>query len=128
MPARLILHMSIFRSIIAVIIGYATFVVTAVALFQLSGIDPHADPSLGFIILTIIYGMLFSLIGGFMTQLISKSGNLIANYALAGIITGFATFSLFKTTGNHYSQFAAIFLFAPTSILGGLIYLKKMKK
>jgi hypothetical protein len=120
--------MSILRSILSVILGYATFVISAVLLFQLSGIDPHADPSIGFIILTVAYGLVFSLIGGLLTQLISKTGKLTINYVLAGIIAGIATFSLFKTIGNHYSQIAAIFLFAPSSILGGLTYLKKIKK
>jgi hypothetical protein len=120
--------MNILRNILAVISGYALFVISAVLLFQLSGIDPHADPSLHVIILTIGYGLLFSFIGGLVTQLISKSGKLIINYVLAGIIAGFAAFSLLKTTGNHYSQLAAIFLFAPASILGGLTYLKKRKE
>lgn len=120
--------MNILRNILAVILGYAIFVISAVLLFQISGIDPHADPSVSIIILTIVYGVIFSFIGGLLTQLISTSGKLTINYVLAGIIAGFATFSLFKSTGNHYSQIAAIFLFAPASLLGGLTYLKKIKK
>jgi len=120
--------MNILRNFIAVISGYAIFVISAVLLFQLSGIDAHADASIPFIVLTVIYGLFFSFIGGLLTQLISRSGKLTINYVLAGIIAGFAAFSLFKTTGNHYSQVAAIFLFAPASLLGGLIYLKKIKK
>jgi hypothetical protein len=117
--------MNIFRNIIAVISGYAIFVISAVLLFKPSGIDPHADPSPGIMILTIAYGILFTFIGGFLTQLISGSGSLTVNYVLAAIIAGFATFSLFKTAGNHYSQLAAIFLFAPASLLGGLTYRRK---
>jgi hypothetical protein len=120
--------MNILRNVLAVILGYAVFVISAVLLFQLSGIDPHADPTPGIIILTIVYGLLFSFAGGFLTQLISNSGKLTINYILAGIMAGFATFSLLKTTGNHYSQYAAIFLFAPASILGGAIYLKRKKR
>lgn len=120
--------MKIAKNILAVITGYAVFVISAVLLFQLSGIDPHADPSIGIIFLTISYGLLFSLLGGLLTQLISKAGKLTINYILAIIMAGFATFSLFKATGNHYSQLAAIFLFAPASISGGLLYLKKIKK
>jgi len=120
--------MNLLRNSIAVILGYAVFVISALLLFQLSGINAHDDASTGFIVLTIVYGLLFSFIGGALTQFISKSGKLIINYVLAGIIAGFATFSLFKTTGNHYSQLAAIFLFAPASLLGGLACLKKVKK
>ena len=120
--------MSILRRIVSVILGYATFVISAVLLFQLSGIDPHADPTIGVIILTMTCGLAFSFFGGLLTQLISRTGKLTINYVLAGVIAGFATFSLFKTTGNHYSQIGAIFLFAPSSILGGLTYLKKLNK
>jgi hypothetical protein len=120
--------MSILRNAFAVILGYATFVVSAVLLFQLSGIDPHADPSMGVLILVIVYGMIFSFAGGFLTQLISKTERLAINYVLAGLMAGFATFSLFKSTGNHYTQLAAIFLFAPSSILGGWACLLMGKK
>jgi hypothetical protein len=120
--------MTILRNILSVMVGYATFVISAVLLFQLAGIDPHADPSMGRIVLVIAYGILFSCLGGFLTQLISKTRKLTLNYVLAAIIAGFAIFSLVKTTGNHYSQLAAVFLFAPASVLGGLIYLKKIKQ
>jgi hypothetical protein len=57
--------------------------------------------------------------------LISRTGTLTINYVLAGIMASFAAFSYFKTGGNHYSQIAAIFLFSPASVGGGLIYLKR---
>jgi len=120
--------MKIMKSILAVVTGYAIFVGSAVLLFQLSGIDPHADPSVGVASLTIAYGLLFSFLGGLLTQIISKTGTLKINYVLAGIMAGFAAFSLFKATGNHYSQLAAIFLFAPASIAGGFAYARKRKK
>jgi hypothetical protein len=120
--------MSILRNTFAVILGYATFVVSAVLLFQLSGIDPHADPSMGVLIWVIVYGMVFAFAGGFLTQMISKTQRLVINYVLAGLMAAFATFSLFKSTGNHYTQLAAIFLFAPLSALGGWTYLKLAKQ
>jgi hypothetical protein len=120
--------MKLLRNIVAIIVGYAIFVISAVLLFQLSGIDPHADPSLTLMIGVIAYGVFFSFLGGLVAQLISGSGKLTINYILGAIIAGFATFSLFKSTGNHYSQIAAIFLFAPASILAGVVYLKRIKK
>ena len=119
--------MKLFRNTIAIISGYATFVISAVLLFQLSGIDPHADPSVGIMVLVVVYGMCFSFIGGFLTQWISKSPMLTVNYVLACIIAGFAAFSLFKSEGNHYTQIAAIFLFAPASVLGGMARLRKQR-
>ncbi len=119
--------MKILNNVVAVISGYAVFAISAVLLFQIAGIDPHEDPSTGILILTVSFGMVFSFIGGLLAQLISRSGTLTINFALAGIMAGFAAFSLFKTTGNHYSQIAAIFLFAPASIAGGRAYLRRMK-
>lgn len=115
------------RYIIAVIIGYATFVVSALLLFKFSGIKPHDDPTVGVMVLTIAVGLVFSFLGGVLAQLISKAGNLWPNYILASILAGFATFSLLQSSGNHYSQIAAIFLFAPASLLGGWVSLKKKK-
>ncbi len=115
------------RNVLALIAGYAIFVVAAVLLFQISGIDPHSNPSAGFMAAVIVCGMLSSITGGFVVQQVSKDKKLTVNYILAVIIAGFATFSYFKTTGNHYSQIAAIFLFAPLSILGGYFAIRKSK-
>lgn len=113
------------RNILAVIVGYLIFVVSGVLLFQLSGQKRHGETSVPFIIFVIIYGAVFATIGGFIAQIIAKSKTLIINYVLASMMAGFAAFSLFKTDGNHYTQIAAIFLFAPLSILGGYLFLKK---
>jgi hypothetical protein len=117
--------MTLLRNVLAVISGYAVFVISGVLLFKLSGIDAHANSTAGFMILTIAYGIFFSFLGGALTQVISRSGKPGINYVLAAILAGFAAFSFFKSTGNHYSQLAAIFLFAPASILGGLVHLKR---
>ena len=116
------------RKILSIIIGYAIFVVTSLALFKIARKDPHLDPTTTFIILTTIYGAIFSFVAGLVTQLIARTANLKINYLLAFIIAGFATFSFFKSDGNHWTQLLAIFIFAPTSILGGLFYNKRYKK
>jgi hypothetical protein len=116
------------RKILSVIAGYAVFVVTSLALFKVSGQNPHSDAAASFIILTIIYGAAFSIAAGFVTQFIARAADLKINYALALIIAGFALFSFFKSEGSHWTQLLAIFIFAPLSILGGLIYHKRHKK
>ena len=115
------------KKIIGVIVGYAIFVASALALFNLSGHAPHANPTMSFAILTAVYGSVFSFFGGFVTQLIAGTKDLKINYILALIIAGFATFSFFKSDGNHWTQILAIFIFAPVSILGGLFYQKRKK-
>ena len=114
------------RKILGVIIGYAFFVVTSLALFKLSGQNPHEQATTNFQILTAIYGVVFSFLSGLILQFIAKTNILTLNYILAVIIAGFATFSLIKTDGRHWTQLLAIFIFAPISILGGLFYIKRL--
>lgn len=116
------------RKILSVIVGYAIFVITSLALFKISGQKPHADPTNLFIILTAIYGAVFSFAAGLVTQRLSKTLNLKINYILALIIAGFATFSLLKSEGNHWTQLLAIVIFAPVSILGGFFYNKRQNR
>ena len=116
------------RKILSVIVGYAIFVVTSLALFKLSGQDPHRQATTNFQILTVFYGAFFAFLSGLVLQLIAKTKNLNLNYILAFIIAGFGTFSLIKSDGNHWTQLIAIFIFAPISILGGLFYNKRNNK
>ncbi|NIJ52490.1 hypothetical protein [Dyadobacter arcticus] len=116
------------RQIIAVIGGYTVFVVSSLLLFRVSGVKPHGDASTSFMILTALYGLLFSLVGGIVTQLVAGRKSMTVNYALALITAGFATFSYFKATGSHWTQLLAIFVFAPISVKGGWIYFNRKLK
>ena len=113
------------RQVLAIFAGYAIFVAAALLLFQLSGVDPHGDPSILFLLAVIACGIASSVTGGYVAQLIAKKNTLTVNFILALIIAGFAAFSFYKTSGNHYSQMAAIFLFAPLSIVGGYFLIKR---
>jgi len=115
------------KKVIGIVIGYAIFAASALALFKLSGHDPHADPTIVFAILTAVYGAVFSFIGGLVAQLIARTNDLKIRYILAWIIAGFALFSFFKTDGNHWTQILAIFIFGPAAILGGSFY-QRLKK
>lgn len=113
------------RQTLAIIAGYAIFVISSVLLFRISGVKPHSDASGLFMLLTFIYGAVFSFLSGLITQLISRARNLKVNYILFAIMAGFATFSLFKSSGSSWTQLLAIFVFAPVSVFGGLFWIKK---
>ena len=115
------------KQISAVIAGYAIFVISSVLLFRISGVKPHGEATVAFMFLTFFYGTFFSFLSGFVTQAIAKTKNLKVNYILFVIMAGFATFSLFKSDGSSWTQLLAIFVFAPISILGGFIKIKKAK-
>tara|TARA_R110000765_G_scaffold423792_1_gene533213 strand:+ start:1034 stop:1387 length:354 start_codon:yes stop_codon:yes gene_type:complete len=115
------------RKILAVIAGYAIFVITSLLLFKFSGQDPHEPASTSFKIITLIYGSVFSFASGFLLKLVARNRNLNLNYVLGFIIAGFAAFSITKSTGSHWTQLFAIIFFAPISILGGIYYNKRKR-
>jgi hypothetical protein len=116
------------RKVLGVIAGYAIFVASSLALFKLSGQNPHGgDATLGFKIITAVYGTAFSFLSGWVLQFIAKGQNITLNYILACIIAGFATFSLIKADGSHWTQWLAILIFAPASIAGGF-YITRNRK
>jgi hypothetical protein len=48
------------RSVAGVVAGYVLFAVSAVALFQATGRNPHAPQGPGFVLLSAVYGMVFT--------------------------------------------------------------------
>lgn len=116
------------RQILGIIAGYFIFVITSILLFRVLGVKPHGEASTQFMILTLVYGAFFSFISGFVTQFIAKAKSLKVNYILFVIMAGFASFSLFKSSGSSWTQLMAIFVFAPVSVLGGYFWIKKSDK
>lgn len=116
------------RKIFGIVAGYGIFVVSSLMLFKYSRHDPHEEAGMFFMIFTIFFGMLFSFVAGAVAGFIDSKKGLAVNYMLAILIAGFALFSMIQSGGKHWTQFLAIFIFAPTSILGGIFYNKKSKK
>jgi hypothetical protein len=116
------------RKILSVIVGYAIFVVSSVAFFKLSEVNPHGEVNLTFQIITAVYGAVFSFLSGLVLQLIAPTRTLTLNYILACIIAGFAIVSLLTASGTHWTQLLAIVIFAPISISGGLVYIRRNRK
>jgi hypothetical protein len=79
------------------------------------------------VVMTALFGVVIALIAGLLTKLIAHVANLKMNYILAVVMAAFATFSFFKSSGNHWTQLLAIFLFSPVSILGAL-FIRKPEK
>jgi hypothetical protein len=111
------------RKILAVIAGYMVFAISSVLLFTLTGQHPHQDAPLSFKVITLIYGVFFAIVAGLVLQLIARQANLRLNYLLAMVMFLLAAISMFTSTGHHWTQLFAMFIFAPASVLGG--YLKQ---
>jgi len=109
------------RSVLAVIAGYLVFAVSAILLFRLSGHDPHAPAETGFVIVTILYGMFFATLAGFLAALLGKRFEMEHALAVASLIAALGAASLLASvkSGAIWTQLAAILIIAPCAMLGG---------
>jgi hypothetical protein len=109
------------RSVFAVIAGYLVFGLSAVLLFQVIGIDPHAEASLGFKIFSILWGIAFALGAGFFAARLSPARPLLHASVVAGLVAVAASVSLVGASGAKWSQLAALLLMTPSVVLGGWV-------
>jgi hypothetical protein len=107
------------RSIIAVVVGYLVFAVSAVALFGLSGVDPHHTAALGFMLGSTLYGIFFAFVGGYLAATIAPRQPRAHAAMLAMVISIGAVGSMVATRTLGWSQLAALFLMAPAATRGG---------
>ena len=111
------------RAFLAVFAGYLIFAGSAVLLFQLTKVDPHSPAAIGFELLTLVYGIAISLLGGFVTGKIGGRTDLNCGIALGLVIALGATVSMIARPGAGalWTQTATLVLFAPASLAGDWI-------
>ena len=109
------------RSLAAVLGGYLIFAFSAVALFQLSGRDPHAPQPLWFAVASVAYGMAFAALGGFVAARLAPARARLHAAGVALVLALGATVSLVASPGGGatWSQWAALALMAPSAYFGG---------
>ncbi len=109
------------RVISAVILGYLVFGVSTFALFRITNHDPHAPANISFEIGSIVYGILFALLAGWVASFIGGRPNLISAWSVAAIVALGAVASMINL-GVGWSPLAALVLMAPSVIVGGWSY------
>src|SRR5262245_28833916 len=109
------------RSIGAVIAGYLVFAVLAVTLFAVTGRNAHAPAPPAFMVGSIVCGMLFAGLGGYVAALLAGRQPVAHATALTVVIASLAGVSLLTSPPGDaiWSQVAAVLLMAPSAILGG---------
>jgi uncharacterized membrane protein HdeD (DUF308 family) len=118
------------RTLLAILVGYCVFGVSAVLLFQFAGVDPHAQPGFAFMIGSTVYGVVFAVAGGYTAARIAGEKELRNAGVVAGIIALLAGVSILAQPGlaSHWSQLAAIVFMAPAAVLGGWLRTRQRKK
>ena len=111
------------KSALAVLVGYLVFGVSAVFLFQLSGIDSREQPGAALFIGSTLYGVAFALLAGYVAGLLAGTNETKHAVAVACIMAALAAISLIAQPGegSHWSQISALIFMAPSAILGGAL-------
>jgi hypothetical protein len=109
------------RSVFAVVAGSLVFGLSAVLLFQVAGIDPHAEASLGFKVFSILWGIAFAVGAGFFAARLAPRRPLFHAAVVAGLVAVAASASLVGSSGAKWSQVAALLLMTPAVVLGGWV-------
>jgi hypothetical protein len=109
------------RRALAVIAGYLVFAVPSGALFQVSGRNPHAPQPLSFVVLSIVYGIVAAILGGYLAAVLAGGRPGPTARAVGIVIAAVAIVSIAARPGAvpAWSQIAAIILIAPSTLLGG---------
>ena len=109
------------RSLVAILIGYLVFGISAVLLFQLAHVDPHQLPGIGFMIGSTIYGIFFAIAAGYTAARIAGKEELVHAGVVACLLALLALISIIAQPGlqTHWSQIAAIIFMAPAAAFGG---------
>ena len=92
--------LTILRSVAAVLVGYVVFAASAFSVFRLSGQAPHAPASVPFMLLTIVSGVAFAAVGGYVAGWLAGRRPLAHAVAVATLLAAGAAASLASTLGN----------------------------
>jgi hypothetical protein len=110
------------KSILAVLVGYLVFGVSAIILFQIAGVDPRQEPEIGFRIWSTVYGAFFAFVGGYVAARLAGKKEVTHASAVACMLAVIAAVSLVAQPGHGslWSQIAALGFMTPAAVLGGV--------
>lgn len=111
------------RSVIAIIAGYAVFLISSVLLFRITNRDPRDPAAIAFFLFTLAYGSCFGLLAGQITARIAGCRYLQNATIVAALIalTALIPILVNPRAGSPWTELAAILIVAPCVLLGAYI-------
>ena len=117
------------RSAIAVAAGFLLFAGATLALFSISGRNPHAPASLVFMASSTLYGMLFAALGGFVAVWLAKRSRFQHAFAVAFLIAVVGAASILGRSERDsiWPHIVAVLAMAPMAMVGGYVRLRQTR-
>jgi drug/metabolite transporter (DMT)-like permease len=115
------------RTFLSILAGYAIFALSAVALFQISGAEPHKNASPAFMVGTTLYGMFFVFLAGYTATRIARRTDNGAGAIVMVIIAAAALGALIALPDGDspWSVIATLAFMAPMALVGGIVARRK---
>ena len=119
---------AVLRHAAAVLIGYLLFAVPTAALFAFSHRDPHVAQDAAFVVFAVVYGVLAAMLAGYVAAMIGPYRSVAPARTLSLAIAAVAIVSMLARPGGGavWSQLAAVFVLAPSALVGG--WLRSLKR
>ena len=111
------------KVVFAVVTGYLIFAVSSTLLYQLTGHDPRSAPSAGFEVVSVVWGMGFAALGGYVAER-GAQREVIPSVAVGCLIAAGALISLIMGAAAR-TELATLLLMAPAACAGGLAMRRK---
>jgi MFS family permease len=110
------------RSLIAVLVGWLIFGVSAALWFAAARRNPHEAAPWRFMLTSTLWGMTNAFVAGYVAAMIGRRSPRRHAYAVAAIIAlGAAVSAVAGPAGSaRWSQLAALFILAPCAAVGGI--------
>ena len=115
------------RVFTGVILGYLVFAGSAFLLFRITGHNPHVQASISFEISTIMYGMLFAWLAGYIASFVGGRPDAMAAWIVGAVIAIGAIVSMIMTVVS-WSQLSALLFMAPMAVVGGWTYVLRTRR
>jgi hypothetical protein len=109
------------RSVVAVVSGYAAFIVLTYSMWMVFGQDVETPPTEGFLVLSLAFEMPFAVAAGYLTAWIARRRGAAHAAVLAGAMALHGAAGLVATTQTYpiWVDLSTLFILAPCCYAGG---------
>jgi peptidoglycan/LPS O-acetylase OafA/YrhL len=110
--------LSVIRTVGAFLAGYLISAISSILFFRLSHHDPHNPaPGVTFIIITVVYGVVFAIIAGYVAAFIDRYRTALAVAVAIVVVAALALMG--DPHGSPWTEIIAMVAMAPAAVFGG---------
>ncbi|MBI4904070.1 MAG: hypothetical protein HY820_10575 [Acidobacteria bacterium] len=117
--------MQVLRSMLAVLLGFATFGISSRLFFQLTGIDLHRPANFFVMLLGVLFSAVVAFVAGYAAGWIAGQKPLIHAMSIAMLLVFGVGMSLI-VGGSKWSMVSTLVVSIPMTFVGALAYSRKL--